>query len=152
MLSDDVFRSRLLATIESLRYFVPSVADVARSEENSGQGFWKVTMTPHTLGACPIELMLHGTQRYDMMIAGETYEDREISTLDLFIPLMEAISEGRVVERTWISLTTGAKVGRETIVTLGNGTRWQDGSGLHAVHGQEENLRWEDRHFLPYRR
>ena len=32
MLSDDVFRSRLLATIESLRYFVPSIADVARCE------------------------------------------------------------------------------------------------------------------------
>ncbi|MEQ1576779.1 MAG: hypothetical protein ABL894_03925 [Hyphomicrobium sp.] len=152
MLSDDVFRSRLLATIESLRYFVPSVADVARSEENSSSGFWKVSMTPLTHGACPVELILHGTQRYDVMIGSETYEDREITSLELFVPLMEAISAGLVLERTWFSLSTGAKIGRETIVTLPKGSIWQDGSGMKGVCGQEDKLRREDRHFLPYRR
>lgn len=152
MLSDDVFRSRLQATVESLRYFVPSIADVAHSEENSAVDFWKVSLAPHTSGACPVELILHGTQRYDVMIAGEAYEDREISTLELFVPLLEAITAGRVVERTWISLSTGATIARETIVTLAKGKLWQDGSGLSAISGEEENLRREDRHFLPYRR
>jgi hypothetical protein len=152
MLSDDVFRSRLLATIESLRYFVPSVADVAHSEEQGDSSYWKVSIIPNTAGACPVELILHSTQRYDVMIADEAYEDREIISLDHFLPLLEAISDGHVIERTWYSLTTGAKIARETLVTLTKGAPWQDASGLDAVRGQEDALRREDRHFLPYRR
>ncbi len=152
MLSDDVYRSRLLATIESLRYFVPSVADVAHSEEESDTGYWKLSMVARTAGACPIELILHSTQRYDVMIGTETYEDREIASLDMFVPLIEAITAGRIVERTWYRVTTGSRIARETLVTLGTGKIWQDGSGLSAVRGLEDALRWEDRHFLPYRR
>ena len=152
MLSDDVFRSRLQAIVESLRYFVPSIADVARSEETSAVDFWKLSLAPHTSGACPVELILHGTQRYDVMIAGEAYEDREISSLELFVPLLEAITGGLVVERTWFSLATGATVARETMVTLAKGKLWQDGSGLSAIRGHEEKFRRDDRHFLPYRR
>jgi hypothetical protein len=152
MLSDDVFRSRLQATVESLRYFVPLIADVARSEEKSAVDYWKLSLAPYTPGACAIELILHGTQRYDLMIASQVYEDREIKSLELFFPLLEAVTAGRVVERSWFSLTTGATVARETMVTLAKGKLWQDGSGLSATTRQEENLRREDRHFLPYRR
>jgi hypothetical protein len=152
MLSDDVYRSRLLATIESLRYFVPSVADVAQSEEQSDTSYWKLSLTPHTAGACPIELILHSSQRYDVMIAAEAYEDREIASLDMFVPLVEAITAGRIVERSWFQLTTGAKTARETLVSMGNGKVWQDGSGLGSVRGHEDTVRCEDRHFLPYRR
>lgn len=152
MLSDDVFRSRLQATVESLRYFVPSVADVARSDETSAPGYWKLSLTPHTGGACPIELILHGSQRYDVMIGRETYEDREITSLELFVPLIDAVANGRVIERSWISLTTGLSVARETLISLTNSKSWQDGSGLNAVAGNEEKFRRDDRHFLPYRR
>lgn len=152
MLSDDVFRSRLLATIESLRYFVPSVADVAQHEEQSAQGFWKLSMTPLTPGACPVELILHETQRYDVMIASETYEDREIASLDIFVPLMEAITSGRLIERSWFSLQTGTQVARETLITLPKGALWTDGSKPPDVEGRNQDFRFEDRHFLPYRR
>jgi hypothetical protein len=152
MLSDDVFRSRLLATIESLRYFVPSIADVARSEEQGDSSYWKLSLVPNTAGACPVELILHSTQRYDVMVAGEAYEDREIISLDLFVPLMEAITDGHIVERTWYSLTTGTRIARETLINLRGGKLWQDSLGLEAVRGNEESLRREDRHFLAYRR
>lgn len=152
MLSDDVFRSRLLATIESLRYFMPSVADVAQHEEHSAQGFWKLSVTPLTPGACPVELILHETQRYDVMIAGETYEDREIASLDVFVPLMEAITSGQLIERSWFSLQTGAQVARQTLITLPKGALWEGGARPAAFDGSDNNFRSEDRHFLPYRR
>jgi len=151
MLSDDVFRSRLLATIESLRYFVPSIADVARCEEQSDTGFWKLTMSPQTAGACPVELILHSSQRYDIMVGNEVYEDREIVSLEHFVPLLEAISEGHVKERTYYSIATGALVSRTTFVRYQFGV-WQDGSFLSDVPVDDNALSWEDRHFLPYRR
>jgi hypothetical protein len=151
MLSDDVFRSRLLATIESLRYFVPSVADVAQSEEQGDSSYWKLSILPNTDGACPVELILHSTQRYDVMIADEAYEDREIISLDHFLPLLEAISEGHVKERTYYSLATGAKLARTTFVRYRFGV-WQAGSGPDGIQVENESVRWEDRHYLPYRR
>ena len=152
MLSDDVFRSRLMATIESIRYFVPSIADVAHCEEQSDSAYWKVAVAPRTPGACPVELILHSTQRYDIMVAGEAYEDRQIVSLDVFVPLIMAISEACVIERSWYSLGTGSRVARETLVTLPAGKKWTDSSGLSLIAGIEDTLRHEDRHFLPYRR
>jgi hypothetical protein len=37
------------------------------------------------------------------VIGDQTYEDRPVETLDLFLPLVESISEGRVIQRRMIS-------------------------------------------------
>ena len=154
MLPNDAMYSRLRATIESLRYWVPTIADVARVAESETPAQWKVAITPNIESACPLELALGSTQRYTLTIAGESYSDRAIVSLDLFLPLLEAISEGRVVQRRWVSLATGAVRAIETIVTLADGSTWRDGRTLEAVVAAipRESTERHDRHFLPYRR
>lgn len=154
MISDDVFRSRLETTIASLRYWVPQIADAARIEESQGAGFWKIKVTPKTGGACPFELMLRTSQVYDIAVGRETHEDLPIESMDLFLPLVEAITEGRVIERRLISMATGQVAETVTIVDLGRGKEWRAsrrskafkdlvslGASLHSDH-----------HFLPYHR
>jgi hypothetical protein len=154
MLSDDVFRSRLETTIASLRYWVPQVADAARIEDSEIAGAWKLAVTPRTEGACAFELLLCESQKFDLMLAGETYEDRPIESLSLFLPLVEAISEGRVIQRRTSSVLTGILYEVESTVLLGDGALWRDHRCLapisSAVPGDSLT---ETRHlFLPYRR
>ncbi len=59
MLPDDVFRSRLQATIMALRYWAPSIADAARLEDTETSDYWKIIVTPAMASACPFELILH---------------------------------------------------------------------------------------------
>lgn len=154
MLSDDVFRSKLQATIESLRYWAPSVADAAKIEESGTADYWKFTVSPKVAGACPFELLLSSNQLYDFMIAGELYEDRPVVSLDLFLPLVEGITQGRVVQRRWVSLQTGAVRQIETIVSLANGREWRDSRAIDGLEKaiDAEATEKEDRHFLAYQR
>lgn len=151
MLSDDVFRSRLQATIASLRYWVPTIADCARTLERETADFWRLAVTPAVEGACAFELMLHPSQRYDLAVAGETYEDRPVESLDLFLPLVEALVEGRVVQRRKTSLATGVTHDVETIVSLAPGKEWRD-HRHRADTPADTDVVFDDRHFLPYRR
>lgn len=150
MLSDDVYRSRLAVTIAALRYWVPSVSDAAETEETETSDFWRLAVAPRIAQGCPFELILHSDQRHDLIIAGEVYEDRLIGTLDLFLPLAEAIAAGTVLQRQWISAVTGRPLSIETLVTLPSGAVWRDGVGPASANGIP--LVSRDRHFLPYRR
>ncbi len=71
----------------------------------------------------------------------------------MFQPMVEAISEGRVVHRRWQSANTGLETRIETIVDLGDGQVWV---GEHTPNGQiphaDGEMVSEDHHFLPYRR
>jgi hypothetical protein len=150
MLSDDVFRARLQATVEGLRYYVPSIADVAHCEEYSDHGFWKLAVQPFTAGACPVELILHATQRYDILAGSESFEDCQIVSLDHFLPILDAVAEGRVKQLTYFSIATGSEIARETQIACSFGS-WRDGSGDLAALARD-GVRVETRHFLPYRR
>lgn len=154
MLSDDVYRSKFNSTVESLRYWVPSISDAARIEEASSPDYWKLSITPRVEGACTFELLLGMNQIYDVMIGGETYEDLPVDSLDLFVPLAEAISEGRVIQRRWVSLMTGQTREVETIVTLANGDIWRQGHRNAPVASaiSPETSETVDKAFLPYRR
>src|SRR5262245_7274658 len=129
MLPDDVFRSRLQTTITALRYWAPSVADAARLDDDETSDYWKLGVAPVVPSACPFELILHADQRYDLAIAGETYESRPIVSFDWFVPFAEAIARGNVVQRHWISRLTGLERSVETLVTLAGGGIWRDGRG-----------------------
>ena len=121
MLPDDVFRSRLHSTITALRYWAPSVADAAHIEETETGYYWKIIVTPTLTQACPFELILHFDQRYDLAIAQESYERLPIESFEIFLPFVEAVSEGSVVQRHWVSRLTGLERSVETLVTLANG-------------------------------
>lgn len=153
MVAEDVYRSRLQVTIAALRSWVPKIADDARVEQTEGHDFWKLSVTPSVAGACPFELMLRADQNFDLLIAGEIFEDQPVSSLDLFLPLVDAIADGRVILRHRESLATGAPISLETRVTLADGRVWsklRTLPGGQLIRGGELAVR--DRHFVPYRR
>lgn len=153
MLPDDVYRSRLQAAIAGLRYWIPTVTDVAHVSESEGDGFWKMTAAPDAPNACPFELVLRADQRHDLVIAGETFEDLPTKSLDIFVPLVEAIAEGRVVQCHWKSAATDAKTAVETIVTLPDGREWSSARMLTRLASDNpDGVIADARHFVPYHR
>lgn len=154
MLSDDVFRSRLQSTITGLRYWAPSIADAARLEETETSDYWRILVTPRVASACPFELILHADQHFDLSIAGETYEGRPIDTFEWFIPFADAVADGNVVQRRWISRVTGLEQSVETVVMLAGGAIWREGNGeLRRMPSlDDDGTELRERRFLPYRR
>jgi hypothetical protein len=151
---DEVFLYLLQSTIASLRYWVPAVADAAQVDEDERPGRWRMSVKPNVPGACPVELTLRSNKRFDCVIAGEAYDNRVISSLDDFVPLVEAIAQGQVIQRHRISSTTGAPLDIETIVHLPGGREWRQRryNGTSAPVSPPEAGEFRDRHFLPYRR
>lgn len=142
------------ATIEQLRYWVPTITDVARVAEIDQAGTWTLSIAPRIASACPVEITLKDNGRFDIVIGGETYADRSLGTLDQIVRLLERITEGRVIQRQWVSPATGTPCGTETIVTLGPDAIWHGSDATaHAIAGLLDGAgERHDRHFLPYRR
>jgi hypothetical protein len=88
------------------------------------------------------------------VVADEVYEGRTVTSLDFFLPLVEAIVAGRVIQRRWVSSFTGAVRAVETIIDLGDGKELRDGHGNEALAtvGSLDSIERHDHHFLPYRR
>jgi len=148
MYSDDVYRARVRATIADLEEALASLSTVAALDiDLSGQGA-RVMLTPHAIGACPVELMLRADQHYDIALGSAIYEDCPIERLEFFKPLILAIAEGRVVQRHHISAHTGVQSGFETIVSMPFGSEWRKGQGP----GSMADVYARDQHYLPYRR
>jgi hypothetical protein len=155
MLPDDVFRSRLESTITALRYWAPSVADAARLDEKETGDYWRLKVMPRVASACPFDLILHMDQRYDIVIAGENYESRPIETFEWFVPFADAVAEGNIVQRRWISRFTGMERAIETVVTLPGGSIWREENGNGQggpVPMSDDGAEVRERRFLPYRR
>jgi hypothetical protein len=154
MLPDDLFHARFQATITALRYWAPSIADAAHFDQAETSDYWKMGVKPKVASACPFELVLHADQRYDLAVAGESYESRPIESFELFLPFVQAITDGRVVQRHWVSRLTGLERSVETLVTLPNGGIWREVRG--AANGmpslEDDGTELRERCFLPYRR
>jgi hypothetical protein len=138
--------SSVQVTIEQLRYWVPTISDVARVAEDSEGDGWKLSLEPRVAAACPVAITLHDTGRFDLVIGGETYVDRALDRLDQIVQFLERVTDGNVIQRHWVSAATGVPQGIQTIVKLGPGVVWRD--GMEPDGGFEHH----DRHFLPYRR
>ncbi|WP_439542228.1 hypothetical protein [Hyphomicrobium sp.] len=144
---NDFASTPVSATIEQLRYWAPTIKDVARVIESDGPGDgWTLSIVPSVVTACPVAITLQPSGRFDILIAGETYTDRALGSLDQIVALLERITDGGVVQRRWVSCATGIETGVETMVPLGTGLVWRNGP-----EPDEESER-RDRHFLPYRR
>jgi hypothetical protein len=154
MLPDDLFRSRLQTTITALKYWAPSIADAARVEESETGNFWKIAVAPFLAKACPFELILHFDQHYDVAIDDESYEALPIESFDLFLPFVEAIADGRVVQRHWVSHFTGLQRSVETLVMLAGGDIWREMRGETAGLPplDDDGTELSEKRFLPYRR
>lgn len=150
MLPDDVFRNKLQQTIASLEYWTGDIASSTRIERAETDAAWRLCLTPDAPNACPLELVLREDQHFDITVGDETYEDLRIESLDLFLPLLKAVSSGQVVTRTWRSAVTDLKQEVETVVTLADGRVWQgraDGA-MQQPNGDGDVCC--DRHYVPY--
>ena len=151
MQSDDAYRNELHALIRELRAWIEGFAEIVEYEATEAADYWRLAVMPRAATACPIELILHRNQRYDMTIGRETYEDRPIESLGLFQPLLQAIVEGHVITRTWTTLATGAHHSVETIVDLG-GEIWRAehvNPDIATVAGRDQCAA-RDRHYAAY--
>lgn len=146
-ISEDLRQPSLTATIEQVRYWAPTIGDVAHISEHGedGEG-WILSIVPHAIAACPVSLALREDGRFDIVLAGETYPAFAFDSPDRIVPFLECIVAGQVLQRHWISTATGIPQGIETLVRLGAGLRFHNGA--EPVDGIE----YRDRHFLPYRR
>lgn len=151
MLPDDVYRSKLHTAIEGLRYWIPSVSDVARTVEEESGDFWRLSVVPHTGGACPFELLLEHGQRYGLVIDGSAFEGLPAGTLAGMTDLVDAIAAGRVVRSTWVRAKTAQRVATRLTIDMGRGRIWSEALGNEPEDGSDDFLR-TNRHYLPYRR
>lgn len=154
MTMDDRYRAKLQSVIASLRYWIPSINDVATVVEDDGGEYWQLGVEPHVSGGCPFEIVIRSDGFHDIIIEGETYEDQPSDNLDLFLALVEGISRGDVRRRLYHSCASGRVVAVETIVELGGGRTWSRRRDLVPFdsHGESDDLVITDHCYLPYRR
>lgn len=165
MLSDDVFRAKRSLTIAELSAWTGFVADVAHVEYGETDGGWRINMMPRIPNGCPVELLLRDDQHYDVRIASQTYEDRPVDKLDMFLALLKAIADGHVITRRTRSAMTGAAIDIETIVRIADlvvfhGRQGLDGRTAVAagrttpppLPSHVGGVEISDTHYVPYRR
>jgi hypothetical protein len=153
MLSDDIYRTQLAATVTALKRLAQPLSDVAHIEMVETGDFARLSLIPKSVGACPVEVMLRADQAFDIQIGTEFYEDCPIERFSSFEPLIAAITRGDVVQRRHVSVATGTERSVETIVSLPDGSSWRRGH-LHTAAAAipDEATLFDDRRFLPYRR
>ncbi len=154
MRSEDTYRLKLRELSASIRAWSGFIADVARIEIAEDASPWRLRIDPRAPRACPIELLLDDRSPVcDVTLAGETYEGWHLPTLDVVLPLLIAVSEGRVVTRRISSSATGTGLGTATLVTLANGDRLElPGSNFPIANLDAERVEQRDEHFVPYRK
>lgn len=160
MISDDTYRAKLQQTIAAIKAWTGFVADVARVEEGDIPGAWRLALTPRAGRACPIEILLRNDQKCDVRIGGETYEDLALTSqdrstsLDMMLPLLEAVVDGNVLTRHISSAGTGLLCSVVSIVTFQDGTKIEHAHTQARLNGAAvpSAVEIRDIHYLPYRR
>jgi hypothetical protein len=151
MLPDDVFRARRDHTIAALQQWRRALADCAHGDEEAAATYWRLTISPFAVGACPFEVILHDRQTCDLAIGPESYENCTSEELDRLPAAAEAIAAGRVLTRTKTSALTGLVLAVQTEIRLANGEAWKADRWLVSGINPGAMVR-EDRWYLPYRR
>ena len=147
----DSYRLQLSQLVASIKAWSGFVADVAKVEmQEIGEG-WRLAMLPTAPGACPLEVVLDGREpKCDLKVGREIYEDWPLPSLDIVLPLVEAVAEGRIVTRQMVSAATGLPLAVSTQIALANGTRIELPSGRPDISGPASLAR--SIHYVPYRK
>lgn len=155
MSATDIHRQKVQLLIASIKAWSGFVGDVARVEVVEDGAVWRIALTPKTDRACALEMVLDGdASRCDVRLADQTYEDWELPSLDVVLPILEAVADGRVITRRGVSRATGQTAWTSTLIRLADGrTVEPPGAGRSVVEedGTEaETVVFRDTHFLPY--
>lgn len=149
MIPDDTFRAYLERTAAALKAWRGFVTDVATCSVTVEDRTIRVDLAPKTRQACPVELIVHPSQRYDIAVGSEVYEDQPMTGQEDFVPLLTAVTEGRVITRAELSALTERPISVETIITIQPGSEWRR---LRRIADAEAQTIYCDHHYLPYRR
>jgi hypothetical protein len=153
MLSDDVFRTLLSTTFADLLRTAERLSDVADVGHAQTREFVRLSLLPHARGACAVEIMLRADQLYDISIGTEFYEDCRIQRFETFVPLIEAIAKGDVIQRRHVSTVTGSERSIETLVKLPGGEVWRKGHDYTVASViPDDRTVFDDRRYVAYRR
>jgi hypothetical protein len=147
-------RNEFSQTIAVLEAWARDHSDVADIETSATVPFWKMSVKPHAVGACPFELILRADHRFDLTVGDETYEDKPIDTLAFFGMVARAIASGYVERVNVISAVTGAVDAVETHVTLEDGWAWigERRTGPRGSRRLDTSQELRRHRFLAYRR
>ena len=151
MQPNDVFERAYVKTVAELEAAMARLSHVAVTDHETARDFWRGRIDPHAANACPFEVILYRAQTFDMTVGPETYEARKIDSLDVFVPILEALSHGRIITRRWSSAVSGAPVRVETLVTLPGDVIWQDHRQI-AAFAADAQIERRDCHFVAYER
>lgn len=151
MLPRDQFDRRFDTVAAALLAWAETLRDVAEVTIETTPAFWRLRLDPCANGPCPVELILHRNQTFDVMIAAEAYEGealRGLGDLEAMEPLLAAIVAGNVTTETVRSSATDRLLTITTVVGPAAAPLFQRtrnsgiaGSGIVAV-----------RHYPPFRR
>lgn len=150
MLPDDRYRTQFELTTASLLAWSGFIRDVAAVSVDDTEAYWSMAATPRASAACPIVLVLgRRAQTFSVTLGSETYEDLPVESFDLFLPLLEAVAAGDVVERTFIFAATARPLAIEMRVGNSGHPLFAEMRRIATTDGA---VLYTDRHFLPYRR
>lgn len=153
MISDDQFKLERERAIRQLTEWAEAQRDVAHVVIERSDGIWRLGIEPHAPGACAFELAIRDDQRFDLLVADQLHEDLPIETFRLFGGLAQAISDGCVLVRRYVTPLTGTEAGSRVLVEIkdGGGTWCGPKLGPTDPRHSESDLIAEDSHFVPYR-
>lgn len=152
MIPDDQYRLEREQAIGSLEAWADSISDVADVEYGEDDAVWRLVVTPHADTACAFELGIRSDQFYDISLAGRFYEDIPVTRMTLFIDLVQAIADGRVIRRHFARAATGLETAAALSILFSSGEIWAQITHLAQPcrHDPEASIAREF-HYLPYR-
>lgn len=116
MLPRDQFDRRFDNVVAALTAWAETLADVAETTIETAPAFWRLRLEPLASGPCPVEVILHRSQTFDIMVGGEAYEAEPLSDLDGIKPLLAAIVAGDVATKEIRSAASNRLLETATLV------------------------------------
>jgi hypothetical protein len=148
MHADDAYRAALNELARQLNGWAEAFrAHATISIERPDDGL-RLLVRPKAAAACGFELVLRPDRKFDIAIAGETFEDQTIEQTSRFRDLAVAISRGDVVRRVICSARTGRLFSVEVEVAMTTGM-WTASHRLGDC--TTDDVVHHTRYFLPYR-
>lgn len=150
MQPQDHFERRYEAATIALAAWGETLQDVADVIVERAVSYWRLRLEPNASGACPIEIILHRGQVYDVMIGSESYESLPLDDPDKLMPTLEAIAAGQVVTWTRRSAMTNRPIEIATIVGAAPNPLFERSRTTGALPVPSDIV--VERHYVPYRR
>lgn len=151
MQSQDHFDRQFDDLVAAFEAWAERLRGVAEVSAERSSAFWRLRAEPHLQAACPVELIVHRNQTYDIMIGAEAYEGLTLESPDALLPLLDAVADGRACTTMRRSAATDTLLEIETILMPTSAPIWRRSRNILTYAGGCEAVT-TTRHYPPYRR